>query len=1150
MMQQLRYILLFFLFLLPFCHLNAINDGSRYTEKSVLSEGKWIQLKVTENAVYKLTFDEIKKMGFSDPSKVKIYGYGGWILDEDFSKPYVDDLPEVSVYLSKGNDGVFNSGDFLLFYGRGPQKWSYNASSDVFSHENNPYSTFGSYYITENENGPKEMSMLSSFSGTANETHTIFDDYALHERDSIYILASGRELFGESFVGSSTVSRSFYFDVPGITPDAGKACLSFAGAPKSGTSTPVYLSIDDKELLTLSISGFSDSYRKARLGTRWVNWNNTKNERTKVTVSYNAAGQGIANLNYIVLNMKRALKFYGKGYTFFRNKKSLQNHSKYLVENANSSCMIWDISGNFNTYRVPASLSGNQLTFSTEANASIREYAMVDVSKPFPSPQVVGEVKNQNLHGLPQTDMVIIVPEVYSSYAELLAEKHRTADNLHVTVVQDNWIYNEFSSGVKDATAYRRFMKMFYDRAATDDKKPRYLLLFGDCVFDNRHLTSQVSKMDPKYYLLSYQVMESVYETESYGTDDYFGFLDDNEGTALNTAKLDIGIGRFPVSSVQQAANAVNKVIAYMENSKFGNWKNKLVITADNTDTDGTFCSHATQAEELSTYMEATHPEYMVDRYYLDAYKSTVSNGKTTYPDVKKAFLNTMNDGCFLVNYTGHGNTTGWSGEDLLQISDVRNMTSEHLPLWITATCDFGWHDGVTVSGGEEAFLNKNGAGIAAFTTSRVVVGTYNSYLNRYFLQYLFEKENGEYVRLGDVFRKSKVEMVSKYTSQANFNKLNFVLLGDPALRLNYPEYYVELRSVNGIPTDGSEEILFKALDRITLEGVVTDVNGNTIDDFNGNLRTTAFDSKQTIQSVSQSSSGAHFYFDSYPNMLYLGNNEVKNGTFNFSFNVPLDISYERNNGKISFYAYDENSDRDANGSFSDYLLAGTSDNPSTNENGPEIVTMFLNNENFRDGDRVNETPYFYAVVSDEDGINMTSSASGHGITIIIDNNPKWTYALNSYYNPISAMDGSVGFSIPALPTGKHTLLFRVWDILNNMTTDTLTFEVVEGGSVDIVDLYASVNPAKATTSFMLAHDLPETQLNVEVRVYDLTGRTVWSHAESGSSGFLKEYPIEWNLTNNAGQRVMSGIYVYRASVRTDSGKKATKAKKIIVLGQ
>jgi hypothetical protein len=1143
-MKFIKYLLIasFFPILLPFQQVLAENDGGRYAVKSVLSSGKWVRLKVMENAVYKLTYEDIKKYGINDPAKVKVYGYGGWILDEDFTRPYVDDLPEVSVFLNKGNDGVFGPGDYLLFYGRGVRKWAYNKTNDVFEHENNPYSLYGSYFLTESETGPKEMSVIPYVS-SANTTLTTFDDYALHEKDTIAITKSGRELFGESFINRTTNNMQFSFTVPGITSDPGKARLSFAAAPKTYVSQ-VSLSLNDQNIMSLNIYVPGDYYVKAWMADEWRVWNGEKTERITAKVTYDASDQSVAYLNLIALNIKRSLQYYNETYTFFRNKQSITNPVTYQIKNAHANCRVWDVSSNFDTHLMDAGLSGNELNFTTEPDNTLHEYVLLDLTKSFPVPELVGVIENQNLHALPQTEMLILAPPVFLSQAERLAEAHR-AQGLTVTVVNDRLVFNEFSSGTPDATAYRRFMKMFYDRATSDAEKPKYLLLFGDGIFDNRHITANTSKLDPNYYLLTYQVKESVDETTSYGTDDYFGFLDDREGVSIRNDEVDLGIGRFPVSSSEEANNVVNKVIAYMGNTQKGIWKNKVIFTADDTDTYRaipSFCEHATDADSVARYIEREHPEYIVSKYYMDAYKASANNGKKTYPEAKKSFLNNLKEGCFLVNYSGHGSTTAWSSEDMLNISDVRQMNYENLPVWITATCDFGWFDGTEVSAGELAFLNKNSGAIALYTTSRVVNTAGNLAINRQLVKNIFLKENGRHLRLGDILRRSKAAL------RGDDNKLNYVLLGDPALRLNYPEYSVRLETVNDQPVGA--DYVFKALDKVKLTGSIVDEVGNKADKFSGVINSNVFDGRRTIESVTTNNEGGKFTYTIYPNMIYMGNNKVESGSFDFTFTVPLDISYSKNTGKMVFYASDSQSGKDASGNFLQYALSGTNANPDDNTTGPKIRYMYLNTEKFRNGDNVNETPFFFAEVYDEDGINRSGSALGHDIMISIDDNPNWTYILNNYYEVVNDTASSIRFPIPELSPGRHVLTFRIWDILNNPSVDSLNFNVVKGLKPEIIDIQARENPAKTNTYFLLDHDLPETQLTVEIRVYDLTGRPVWTHQERGSSGFLKQFPIEWNLLSDNGNRVRPGVYIYRAAIRTANSKEASRSKKIIVLGQ
>jgi hypothetical protein len=977
---------------------------------------------------------------------------------------------------------------------------------------------------------------------TPETTLTVFDDYAVHEQESATILNSGRELFGENFIGKT--SGNFPFTVPGITSDPGKVRLSFAGAPPSGISAPLSLQINETEILKMQVSHPASDYKKSNLVNGTGTWNGEKKEQINVGIFYNSDKNTNAFLDYIVLNMKRQLRFYNNAFTFFRSRESLTSNVKYSIDNANTQSLVWDVTANYDTKLVKTTKEGNKLNFSTQKDNILHEYVMVDYSKPFPVPVSMGEVKNQDLHATTPIDMAIIVPEAYFRQAEQLAERHRKS-GLKVLTVQSEWIYNEFSSGNPDATAYRRFMKMFYDRAETEAGKPKYLLFFGDGLFDNRHLTETGSKMDPRFYLLSYQVAESTDETGSYGTDDYFGFLDDNEGSniaAYNSKdNLDLGIGRFPVSSVAQAEAAVHKVLSYMDNNVLNKWKNQVIFTADDADTQIAYTHHVTQADEVARSIEAAHPQYMIAKSYMDAFKPVSLNGKKTYPDAKKKLLNTLKEGCFMVNYTGHGGKAGWSGEDMLNIADVRQMNFEGLPLWITATCDFGWFDGSITSGGEEAFLNKNGGAIALFTTSRVVYSSENLQINRHLVNNLFPKDR-KWLRLGDILRKGKNELTHP-------NKLNYVLLGDPAMILNYPKGTVELEKINGEAIKEDSTYLFRTLEKIVLEGKITE-NGSIASDFNGQIQTTVFDSRQEITTNAFLLENNPFAYTDYLSRIFIGTDKVENGKFTVSFTVPLDISYNTDNAKINFYAYDENTGRDANGYCTNYALAASDKNPDDSENGPEIRKIFLNSEQFENGGSVNETPFFVAQVFDEHGINMSGNGLGHDITICIDNSPQLTYSLNSYYTSINGQEGELRFSIPELSPGTHTLVFKVWNILNVSSKVSLNFNVEKGLKPNLYDITATNVPARDFTNFRLIHDRPESIIDVEVLVYDMTGRMVWSRKETGSSSWLKQYSIEWNLTNGAGQRVEQGIYLFKAIVNAPEGKETTKAKKIIVLKQ
>ena len=1112
---------------------SAWADGSRYASESVLSSGKWVKIQVAEDGIYKLTAADLKKMGFSNLDKVAVYGYGGWPLDEDFSTTYIDDVPEVAVW---------RNADYLLFYGKGPRKWEYSSSDKSFIHTNNPYSNYGYYFVTEKETAGRTMEKAVSADGATLQV-TTFDDYVLHEEELVSVNSSGRELYGESF--TSTLSRDFTISVPGITDDEGKATLSFISRG-NGTIT---MNVDGNSVISGSVSVPSDEYEVARELYRARAWTADKGETVKVNIGYSTTGHKNVHLNYFRLQMKRQLKVYDP-YTFFRSLSARGNASRFVIQGADAGTLVFDVTDGVNPQQMETSLNGTELSFSIPASTSLREFVAVKPSQ-IKAPVTVGEVTNQNLHALPQQDMIIIAQPNFTTQAERLAEAHRTKDNLTVRVVTPESIYNEFSSGTPDATAYRRFMKMFYYRQTSEADAPKYLLLFGDGSFDNRKLTSAWKSVDMSNMLLTYQTEESLNQY-SYVVDDYFGFLNDaNNGKEIYAQKVDIGIGRFPVRTVAQATNAVDKVISYIENKNTGAWKNNLCFMADDGNNADSFTSgHMEEADSLADHLNRDHPELMVHKLYYDAYKKDKTAG--SYPDVRANLQKLLKDGLLLFNYTGHGGITALSDEKVVTQTDIAQYTYPCLPVWVTATCDFTRFDNVETSAGEDVFLNAKSGGIALFTTVRVAYRPYNAYIDSHLLHNLFSRVNGHKRSLGDAMKAMKRSLVASESYNTNRVKMGFCLIGDPAIKLAYPEYGMKVTAINGLSVEETP-VSFKALEKIRVEGEVLDASGQLATDFTGIVNPTVKDSKMTVTCLNNNNQDdtPAFTFTDYPNTIFIGNDSVRNGKFSFTFTVPKDISYSNLQGKMNLYAVDTENGHEAQGNFDNFIVGGTSDTAETDTIGPEIRALYLNDTTFVDGGQVNTTPYFVAELWDKSGVNITGSSVGHDMMLVIDESTVLSYNLNSYYELLPGEEGTgiVKFPIPALEPGKHTAEFWVWDILNNSTVRTFTFEVVEGLKPFLFDVIATPGIAREQVTFHLMHNRPESRMRVGIMVYDLAGRQLWKHEESGTSGLFENYTVSWDLTCG-GARMRPGVYIYRAAISTDNSKDATKARKFIILGE
>ena len=638
--------------------------------------------------------------------------------------------------------------------------------------------------------------------------------------------------------------------------------------------------------------------------------------------------------------------------------------------------------------------------------------------------------------------------------------------------------------------------------------------------------------------LLTFQSQESL-NVYSYATDDYFAFLEDNSGSNFSRDKMCLGVGRFPIRTVTEATQMVDKTISYMENKDSGSWKNNVTFVADDGNNEDSFTTnHMKQADQLAEAIEEMQPGFLVNKVYFDAYKRS-SLG--TYPDVHNEIEKLLKSGQLLINYTGHGSTTHWADEKRMGHKPISIIPAISIcRVWVTATCDFTRFDDVKTSAGESVFLNPTSGGIALFTTTRVVFSGNNANLNKALIDNLFQEDANSRYTLGEAMMYTKRQLNDS-------NKLNFILIGDPALKFAYPEYKARVTAVNGEAVS-DEPFEFKALSRITVEGEILNPSGSFAADFTGVLSSTIFDSQSSITTLGNSSE--KFTYLDYPNTIYIGRDSVRNGKFSFTFMVPKDISYSNKKGKLNLYASSET--KEAQGSFFDFIVGGTSDTAETDTIGPEIRQIYLNDSSFVSGDKVNTTPYFVAKLWDKSGVNITGSSVGHDMMLTIDSMPFMSYNLNSYYAllPDSENEGLVQFSIPELEPGMHTAEFKVWDILNNSTTYTFTFEVAEGLKPNLIEMYATPNPARDQVEFFLHHNRPESNLKVTVMVYDMTGKFLWSTEKSGSSELFKAYIVTWNLTDNGGRRLRPGVYLYRAAISTNNSKEATKANKLIILAQ
>ena len=803
-------------------------------------------------------------------------------------------------------------------------------------------------------------------------------------------------------------------------------------------------------------------------------------------------------------------------------------------------------------------LSSNQVTIEARSGADrIRlDYLALHSDAPkafpelastaFPTPSIVYGITNQDHHADGPVDMVIIIPtsQQLLVQAERIKALHELHDGLRVRIVPADELFNEFSSGTPDANAYRRYLKMLYDRAEKTEDMPRYLLLMGDGAWDNRMLSSEWKNFSPDDFLLCYESENSYSATDCYVSDDYFCLLDDDEGGNMLIAKSDVAVGRISARIAEEAKIVVDKIEGYLDNTQAGAWQNLICFMGD----DGNENAHMKDANSVAELVERLYPTYQVKRIMWDAYTRVSSSTGNSYPDVTRLIKQQMQQGALIMNYSGHGRADAISHEYVLRLTDFEN-TSSRLPLWVTASCDIMPFDGQEENIGETAMFNAKGGSVAFFGTTRTVYQSYNKLMNMAFTRYVLSREeDGELLPLGEAVRRAKNELIEAKTDRTQ-NKLQYTLLGDPAMRLSAPTLAMQVDAINDIPTSTGQTQTLNAGTTATVSGHITRLDGETATGFDGVLTAIVRDAQEQITCKLNDPTEADepFVYYDCPNVIFNGSDKVEDGHFSFTFAVPKDISYSDLPGLINLYAVNDSKALEASGVCNQIVL-GSSGSLPPNQTGPSIY-CYLNSSSFVNGGNVNPTPYFVAQLNDEDGINATGSSIGHDLQLIIDGDMSKTYSLNDYfqYDFGSYTSGSVGFSIPELSYGPHKLLFRAWDILNNSSTAELNFNVVKGLEPVFFDVECTRNPASTTTSFRILHDRTGSNVDVVLDVFDISGRLLWTYSEGGVS-LDNCYTVDWDLSVDGGRRLQTGVYLYRLRISSDGSTYASKAKKLIIL--
>lgn len=1111
---------------------------AKNTENSVLSSGTWFKIGIVEDGVYKISYNDLVLKGIDvssiNPKNISLFGNGNGMLPEANSIERIDDLIENAIFVEGENDNIFNEDDYILFYGKDQTSWTYNQLSKCFTHSRNDYSDTTFYFLKiDNTEEGKRISANEANTVVTTEIISDFLDYICYEKNELTLYNLGRVWLSDKMINADP-EKTIDFDIKNLqTAKEINSRVEVAGFSKL---TKFYWSVEvNGESIgdSVSINRISGDHVAALTASQTATFHsNSESFPFKIKMHQTNTNSSLW-IDYIELNFWRKLQYFGEPLRFRLSPQYFTNKSIQMkVGGCSQNLKLWDITDQLNVYSQPFSIQNSNCIFTIDAQ-SLKEYILFDLSSAL-SVSSFQKIDNQNLHSIKTADMLIISAPYCLDEAEEIANIHRNHDDLNTVVVNAEEVYNEFGGGTVDPTSIRDFVRMVYLR---NNENLKYLLLLGDATFDYRSILGFKAS-----YVSSYQSKESFKEIDTYTTDDYFGLMDDSEGTNVSGV-VDIGIGRIPVSSKSQAQDVVAKISNYRFGTAnvCGQWKNNMIFLADDDESN----THLNQGEQLATLTESLAKGINVKKVYIDAYPRISATGGYTFPKAHDALLNMLDEGALIVNYSGHGGVKGITDEKVFTVTDAMNLNNfNKLPFWYTGTCELGRFDEPNYTSlGEQLIINKNGGAFAMITTTRVTQASVTASFARKMYNNMFNVD-APFRPLGDIFRLTKSDGLSTYYSYA--------LFGDPAMQIAYPSYTVNVTEANGFDysTMSSErDIIVKAMGNIEIKGVIKKQDGLIDEDFNGFLIPKLFDKKSSYTTLGSADGSIVVDFEYFNDILFNGKVSVINGTFSFSCNLPYNINYDFGSAKLSFYAYDTLTYKEASGYFSNISIGGIDETIALDSQGPDIE-MFWNTPSFEDGQIAAKDGVLYAEINDPQGIYHFGNNIGRDIIYIQDNNSSQSIILNEIFEP--AIDdftkGNISYPINELADGEHQMKIRVWDLHNNSSEKEIWFVVDNSSKLALSRVLNTPNPFSNGTKFTFEHNKTNTSFDVVIDIYNIQGQHIIRLETHTNSSQNTIEPIPWDGKDAYGNTIGSGTYIYRISAIDEDGNTSITSQRLVFI--
>lgn len=1077
-------------------------------EASVLSTGSWWKLEIATTGIYRLTTANLPQLEGADVSRIGLYGSGGKQLELANSLTPTADLQPIAIEVADRNsNGRFDAGDEVLFYGEATDVWTYEVADRRWEVQRHAYASANYYFLTLNAPTPRRIATAARLA-----TDTTILDYtavATINNDLTNIYRTGQLWMGEKFSTSSN-QRTFTLAFPSV---ARNIKLRYGLASK-GVATSTF------NLTTNGLSTTHSIPADMVYGT-WRDATDAQVQSLAIALRY-TPGESTAEgyLDFIELNGTVGLTFDG-GQMVVRNNLHLGGTAAFRFTRCTEGTRVWDVSQHNNV--VAHTVSEYSWTDSTNQG---KTYIVFDGSQ-YASPSNITLIANQNLHGCAAADYVVVSHPLLRAQADRIASLHAVLDRLDAVVVSDEEVYNEYSSGKQDPMAIRAFLRNLNERFPTHP--PRYLLLMGKATYDPRNLLG--------HNLSSVVTYETPYSFDddgvSYASDDMMGYLG-SEVSGGGGQRLDVSVGRLPAKSVAEAQHMVDKVEGYMTKRDLGvagsrgDWRNYVALLADDADPGHPGDTSFVHSSEMTAQKIASRfPRLNIDCLYADAYSQQSGAIGSFYPELKNALIQRMNYGCLLINYIGHGSTHYIGTERYVEPSDIVAYTNvDRLPLFVTSTCSYGYHDLPDEECGAESCLLARGGAVAVVSATRPI-----PHIERFNTDVILYSLDPAYT-IGDALR-----MAKNRTSVSPC----IGIIGDPALHLAVPEKEVVVTHINGTAVDSTTFDTATTLSTVTIEGEIRHSNGELDSDFEGTLFPIVFDRESECYTLANDNPGTEVRFHQQKSILYKGVTPVVGGRFTYHFTVPRDVAFQYAAGKLSHYAV--SSYEDASGCYSQLLFGGLDEEADIHEVRPEIH-LYLGDTNFRNGGLTDENPTLVALITDSVGINAFGAGLGHDITAVIDGHTGNTLVLNDFYEPdiTNSQHGTLRYPLEDIGYGEHTLTLKAWNIWGYSNEATIRFHVRNTDTLHFASLTVQPNPVNTVALFRYETNHSAAITSAALQIYSPQGGLITTLTPTVEVGSYVVGPVRWDTST-----AMPGLYLARILVQTDDGKTHQSTAKVIV---